>query len=43
MTIQWKAVKQYFAVLLFNFTQFAILENISIVTSDAEKYIDDFP
>ena len=38
MTIHWKAVEHYFAVVLFvclffffNFTQFVILENLSIL------------
>ena len=30
MTIHWKAVEQYFTVL-FNFTKFAILENVSLL------------
>ena len=29
VTIHWKAVEQYFTVVLFNFTQFVILENLS--------------
>ena len=32
MTIHWKAVEQHFTVVLFfNFTQFVILENLSIL------------
>ena len=32
MTIHWKAVEQYFTVvLIFNFTKFVILENLSIL------------
>ena len=31
MTIHWKAVEQYFTVLLFDFTQFVILENLSVL------------
>ena len=30
MTIHWKAVEQYFTVVLFVFTQFVILDNLSI-------------
>ena len=33
MTIHWKAVEQYFTVVLsvFKFTQFVILENLSVM------------
>ena len=32
MTIHWKAIEQYFTVVLFfNFTQFVILQNLSIL------------
>ena len=34
MTIHWKAVEQYFTAVLFvffNFTQFVIFENLSIL------------
>ena len=34
MTIRWKAVEQYFTIVLFvffNVTQFVILENLSIL------------
>ena len=33
VTIRWKAVQQYFTVVLFvfNFTKFVILENLSIL------------
>ena len=33
MTIHWTAVEQYFTVVLFvfNFTQFVMLENLSIM------------
>ena len=31
MTIHWKALEQYFTVLLFVFTQFVILENLSVL------------
>ena len=28
MTIRWKAAEQYFTVVMFNFTQVLILENL---------------
>ena len=31
MTIHWKAIEQYFTVCFFDFTQFVILENLSIL------------
>ena len=41
MTIHWKAVEQYFTVVLivFQFTQFVILEHLSILDLALSKYL----